>query len=324
VTCVVFDLHQAELARAASGGRGADDVGALDGGVPSNLAIECVADLPGGPFDVAAIPLRAGADSELAWELLQTAFDRLAIGGRLWTAVDEPRDRWVAGRMKALFGGRYERHANDEAVAYGATKREPLDKPKRFECEFAFRDRDRLIKVVSRPGVFSHRKLDLGARALIESLSEPDGRGRERELVQPGSRVLDLGCGAGAVGFAAALRAADVAVHAIDSMPRALDCASRGAAANGIAERHSVQLAAGGEVRGGGGFDLVLANPPYYSQHAIAEIFVRFALRALKPSGRVHVVTKQPEWFLERLARDLAQVRARELRGYAVVEARRK
>ena len=74
---------------------------------------------------------------------------------------------------------------------------------KSFEVEFQFRDRGRLVRGVSRPGVFSHRRLDLGARALIESLAEPvepaEGAAPapERDLLAPGARVLDLGCGSG-------------------------------------------------------------------------------------------------------------------------------
>src|SRR6185436_9087146 len=198
VVCPFFDLHLAERAR--------QSVREL----PPNLAIEAVADLPEGPFDAVLIPLRAGSDSEFAWELLQTAFLRLADGGQLLASVDEPRDHWVAGRMDVLFRNKVSRRPSEDAIAYLGVKRaqrKPQKKVEEFECEFAFRDRGRLIQVVSRPGVFSHRRLDLGARALIESLAEPSGRGGEREFVRPGARVLDLGCGAGAVGFAAALRA---------------------------------------------------------------------------------------------------------------------
>ena len=50
-------------------------------------------------------------------------------------------------------------------AVYVATKTEPLKKIKNFECEFAFRDRGRLIRAVSRPGVFSHRSIDAGCEA---------------------------------------------------------------------------------------------------------------------------------------------------------------
>jgi 16S rRNA (guanine1207-N2)-methyltransferase len=315
VTCTFFDHYLA--------GAAAEAARARDGTVPTNLSIDCAAELPGGPFDAAMLPLRAGADSELAWEVLQHAYVQLKPGGKLWASVDEPRDHWVAGRMKELFGAKFARHAADDAVAYSGVKRSELKKAKSFDCEFAFRDGGRLIRVVSRPGVFSHRRLDLGARALIESLEETGENGDVRRHLDDGMRVVDFGCGAGAVGFAAALRARDVAVHAVDSMPRAADCARRGAAKNALA-RHTTQSTSDGYVEGVGSFDLFLGNPPYYSHHRITELFVRAAMRALKPGGRAHFVTRQPEWFLDRLPRDFAKVAARELRTYSVVAGVRK
>ncbi len=315
VTCTFFDLYLA--------GAAAEAARARDGTIPANLVIDCAAELPVGPFDVVMLPLRAGADSELAWEVLQHAYVQLKPGGKLWASVDEPRDHWVAGRMKELFGARFARHAANDAVGYSGVKRAELKKVKTFESEFAFRDEGRLLQLMSRPGVFSHRRLDLGARALIESLEETGENGDVRQHLTAGMKVVDFGCGAGAVGFAAALRAKGVAVHAVDSMPRAVDCARRGAAKNALA-LHTTQATADGHVEGVGTFDLFLGNPPYYSHHRITELFVRAAMRALKPGGRAHFVTRQPEWFLERLPSDFQKVKARELRTYSVVAGVRK
>ena len=310
VDCTLFDLHLLERAHAAI----AD--------APGNLTIAARADLPDGPFAAVAIPLRSGGDAEFAWELLQQAYLRLADGGLFFTAVDGTRDHWVAGRMEALFGRKFARFASDEAIAYRATKRGELKRVKSFEAELAFRDRGRLIRAVSRPGVFSHRKVDVGARALVDSLAETNGAA-ERDLLAPGARVLDLGCGYGVVGFAAALRAPGVRVHAVDSMPRAVECARRGAELNALTDWSAEAAADGGGVEPKS-FDLVLANPPYYSHHRIAELFVAIALRALMPGGRIHFVTRQPEWFEERLPGPFASVRRREIRGYSVVDGVRR
>jgi 16S rRNA G1207 methylase RsmC len=310
VDCTLFDLHLLERAQAAMGA------------APGNLNVAARADLPEGPFAAVAIPLRSGGDAEFAWELLQQAYLRLADGGLFFTAVDGRRDHWVAGRMEALFGRKFARLASDDAIAYRATKRGELKRVKSFEAELAFRDRGRLIRAVSRPGVFSHRKVDVGARALVDSLAETNGTA-ERDLLLPGARVLDLGCGCGVVGFAAALRAPGVRVHAVDSMPRAVECARRGAGLNGL-EGWSAEVAADGGALEPKSFDLVLANPPYYSHHRIADLFVEIALRALRSGGRVHFVTRQPEWFEERLPGPFASLRRREIRGYTVVDGVRR
>ena len=314
VVVTYVDAFLASIAREAACDR--------DGVAPANLTVDCEADFPKGPFDAALIPLRAGADSELAWETLQHAYVELKEGGTLIASVDEPRDHWVAGRMDALFGSRVGRKPADDAIAYVGIKRGPLKKVKTFDCEFAFRDCERLVQAVSRPAVFSHRRLDLGARALLESLSFTEENGLERHFLESGMRVLDYGCGAGTVGIAVALRAKDVKVHFVDSMPRAVQCALRGAEKNGVVG------ATGAVCHDGmldvGEFDLALMNPPYYSHFRIAEIFVRAARGGLRRGGRAHFVTKQPEWFLERLPRDFDKVTTRLLRTYDVVSGVRR
>jgi 16S rRNA (guanine1207-N2)-methyltransferase len=47
--------------------------------------------------------------------------------------------------------------------------------------------------------------------------------------------------------------------------------------------------------RDGGGFDVALANPPYYANSALARLFVGRARALLKPAGRLFLVTRQPE-----------------------------
>src|SRR5262249_28311319 len=148
------------------------------------------------------------------------AHDRLSIGGRLISATSSEDDQWLHGQMRKLFD-KVTRRPQDGGVIYLATKTAPLKKYKNFVCEFAFRDQERLIKAVSRPGVFSHRSLDAGARALINTM-----------VVGDGDRVLDLGCGSGAVALAAAFRASAVTVVAIDSHTRAVECTVQGAKLN--------------------------------------------------------------------------------------------
>ena len=134
-------------------------------------------------------------------------------GGKLYASTNNAKDSWLGEQLQKLFR-KLERRSLRKGVLYVGTKTEPLKKVKDFSCEFAFRDRGRLIHAYSRPGVFAHRRLDVGARRLIDALE-----------VKPGDRVLDIGCGAGTVAFAAALSSENVTVHAIDSNPRAVECA---------------------------------------------------------------------------------------------------
>jgi 16S rRNA (guanine1207-N2)-methyltransferase len=171
----------------------------------------------------------------------------------------------------------------------------------------------------TRPGVFSHRRIDDGARALIKSLAEAEIANFVAVLAP---RVLDLGCGSGVVGLVAALRNPSAQVHAIDSSPRAIE-ATQWAAERNCAPNLTAALDCDGRTVGPGTFDLVLANPPYYSNFRIAGLFVAIAQRALKPGGRLLLVTKSPEWYLTHIPRVLrgSEPSARAVGNYVIVEA---
>lgn len=293
VSCTYLDLYRAELALAHWHQR------------PANLHVECAADLPAGEADVVALPFSVSGEAELVWDLLQSGHERLRIGGQLFASTDNPHDTWLALQLQKIFRT-VERRARDGGVLYVATKTEALRKLKDYSCEFAFRDRGRLVRAVSRPGVFSHRHIDPGARHLIDAME-----------IQPGMRVLDIGCGAGTVALAASCRADGVAVHAIDSNARAVECTARGAVLNGFANV-TVELNADGNIRDTGAFDLALANPPYYAGFRIAEHFLNVAHSALAPGGSVLVVTKHPAWYAEHMPRWFAEVTAVERKGYVV------
>ncbi len=74
--------------------------------------------------------------------------------------------------------------------------------------------------------------------------------------------ALDLGCGAGAASLALMARVPGVSVTGVEIDPSLAALARDNARVNGWAERFSAET---GDVAAfaGGGFDLVLANPPY-------------------------------------------------------------
>ena len=324
VTCFFLDVFQAKQTR--------DEI-ALQ---PGTVSVICETDFPEGPFDTIALPFRKNGEAELTRELMQQAHERLAIGGRIIASTDNPHDDWLHEQLQSLFD-KVTKRPEPRGVVYLATKTEPLRRVRDFTANFTFRDGKRLIHSISRPSVFSHRKLDVGARALLEATEA-------NRAVQPGSRILDLGCGSGTVGIALALRKPGVHVHAVDSNPRALQCTLRGAELNGLLvvdqpakpsragqvisedERSSlsIQLDDSGHVRYPSTFDLVLANPPYYSNWAITAIFIEAAARALKPGGRLVLVTKSPNWYRNNLHFVLSDVEIHDVREYSIVTARQR
>jgi 16S rRNA (guanine1207-N2)-methyltransferase len=299
-----LDLHPCSAARAAWAP------------APPNLAAACVPDMPPGPYDLAVVPLAKDGEAELSRDILQAALVNLAIGGHLVAAIDNPRDNWLREqlaetgetvRVRPVEG--VDRKVKSGTIAYVVQKTREPAKIRDFSCEVVFRDRERLLTAFTRPGVFAHRRIDPAARHLLNAVD-----------VAPETRVLDIGCGSGCVALGLAARDASVAVHAFDSAARAVDCTRRGAEHNDLANL-TVALEAEGRVPEPGSWDLALANPPYYSDFRLAELFVESARLALAAGGTLLVVTKQPTWYLEHLPRMWSSVAREEVKGYHLIEA---
>jgi 16S rRNA G1207 methylase RsmC len=300
VTAWFLDLYRHDLAVAAW----ADP--------PAGLAAACAADMPPGPYDLAVLPLSKDGEAELSREMIQAALQQLAIGGHLVVAIDNAKDKWLHEQLTETGETVRVRPAagpKPETIAYIVQKTREPQKLRDFSCEFAFRDRERLLKAVSRPGVFAHRRIDPGARHLLNAVD-----------VAPELRVLDIGCGSGCVAIGIAARDPSVHVHAFDSAARAVECTQRGAAMNDLGNV-TVALEAAGDVPEPGTWDLALANPPYYADFRIAELFVDSARRALAPGGTLLVVTKQPSWYLEHMPATWNDVAQELVKNYHIIEA---
>ncbi len=275
---------------------------------PPGLNAICAADIPAGPYDLAVVPLSKSGEAELSRDILQSAFVQLAIGGRLVAAIDNAKDNWLREQL-AETGETVRVRPGTDTVAYIVQKTRELAKIRDFSCEFVFRDRDRLLTAVTRPGVFAHRRIDPGARHLLNAVD-----------LAADTRVVDIGCGSGCVALGLAARDPSVHVHAFDAAARAVECTRRGAALNGL-DNLTVALECGGDVPEPGSYDLAVANPPYYADFRIAELFVEAARRALAPGGTLLIVTKQPTWYLETLPRSWRDVARETVKTYHLIEA---
>lgn len=140
----------------------------------------------------------------------------------------------------------------------------------------------------TRPGVFSWEHADHATRLLLEAMD-----------VRAGDRVLDLGCGAGVLGLAAAT-ITDAPVVLLDADAESLHCA-----------RETLRLAGHGSTPGhvtvhasdvtdavdGMQFDLVLSNPPFHLGKSVdmelPAAFIHEAWEVLTPGGRLMLVANR-------------------------------
>ena len=265
-------------------------------------------DLPAGPFGLVAMPFPRGAEALYGREIVERAHDALVVGGRLIAATDGSHG-WLRKVVKETFG---------RADLQGRSSGGMVLTARRTRTQGRTRDHDHVARLVrgettldllTRPGVFSPGRIDMGTRALLESFTAAEGE-----------RVLDLGCGVGALGLAAAVDAGPEGVVMVDSNVRAVATAQGNAERNGLAAAAVLMRADLEDLPSG--FDRVLANPPYFSRGRIAAAFARAAATALSDDGVLHLVAKNARLHGEILDGFFTSLETQEVRGYTVFSAR--
>jgi len=163
----------------------------------------------------------------------------------------------------------------------------------------------------TQPGVFAHRGLDPGTRLLIETMA-----------VSPRARVLDLGCGAGAIGIVAAKLARDGHVTLVDCDIRATRLAERNLALNGVTNADVVLGDGTHDLPKNARFDVVASNPPTHGGRDVLDDMVAGAYGVLRPRGRLYMVVNRLLSLREEIGRVFGNVEtAARSKGYVVVKA---
>lgn len=297
------------------------DAGTATSAGAGKSTLVCTPDLPPGQFDEVLFSTFCGDPSEQAQDLLQMIHQRLRSGGRLIASTNNPKDKWVQSQLRLIFPNVVV-NKQKHGVACVATKTSELKKVRGFRARSAFRQGERLVYVETRPGVFSHRRIDGGARALIKSLAFLKGEGTGSAAFKP-AKIIEMGCGCGAVSLAAAVEYPDAKILAVDSDARAIECTQISAKLNEITSVETL-LTSDGVIPEPKSWDLLLGNPPYYSDYRISELFLQAAKNGLRSGGRIHLVTKLLDWHGARMKQLFASVEMHPIGEYVVFTARQK
>ncbi len=140
------------------------------------------------------------------------------------------------------------------------------------------------FSIMSYPGVFSYKNLDLGTRFLIRHIPKASA-----------GTIIDLGCGSGILGLIAKYRNPEADVYLTDESSLAVDSAKMTFEKNELEGNFVV-----GDKLGGFNKDfanLIICNPPFHQDSKVltdtAMKMFKEAKKVLKPGGRFLVVANR-------------------------------
>ncbi len=143
----------------------------------------------------------------------------------------------------------------------------------------------RKLNFATADGVFSKDKVDFGSHFLIEYLLKQN---------LAAQKMLDIGCGYGAIGIALALFCDDLTVGMLDINSRALALARRNINRYQLADRVEA-VHVDNYVDKLGYYDLVVSNPPIRAGKATVFAIYDKALGNLKQGGTLYVVIQKKQ-----------------------------
>lgn len=301
IACYQIDLFQAERLREelAAAGQKAEVRTAAD-----------LWDLPA-DFQTVLYPSPPRGERELKIDLVEQGFHVLRPQGVFCALSPVTQEQFFPKLMKKIFG-KSALSLTDEGCVIWSHR--DGDRPRRRHeiAVHARIDDGEPLVFLTRPGVFSYGRLDLGTRALLTAAE-----------IQPGERILDLGCGAGATGIAAIRRALPGGhVTFVDSNVRAVSLAEMNARAAGLSDFTAI-AAVRMEGLPADSFDVVLTNPPYYAQQSIAPMFIDRSRELLKRGGHFYLVTKQLDEMEPLVRAAFGEPELFESRGYIILVAKK-
>jgi len=204
---------------------------------------------------------------------------------------------------------------DDAPVAEQYFAEQPHARSVRAERRFLYQGE--LLSFVVDSGIFASHGLDPGTALLIENLA-----------IRRSDRVLDLGCGWGPVGVAAAKSAPDGHVVLTDVNRRAARLARENLEKNWV-RNAEVRVGSMFEPVHDDVFDVIATNPPFHAGRPLVLQILAGAPEHLAPGGRLVLVGKGSQgirfyqgWLEEHWPGPVTVLGRGS--GYRVLEARRR
>jgi 16S rRNA (guanine1207-N2)-methyltransferase len=173
--------------------------------------------------------------------------------------------------------------------------------------------RGRKFTFATDAGVFSKKGIDFGSQLLIEHMDIPVA-----------AEVLDVGCGYGPIGLAAAHLVKEGVVTMVDINERAVELAVYNAGQNEI---HNVNIMQSNlfEQLGNAKFSRILTNPPIRAGKQVVHQIFEGAAERLLPGGQLWIVIQKKQGApsamakLESLFASVEEVKKD--KGYRIIKA---
>ena len=202
--------------------------------------------------------------------MLDCAASLLATDGALWLAGENKAGIKSANKLLKLYFSQVRKLDNARhCVLYEAccVMDQQSFNPLNYRQEWVLDCKPSAINIASYPGVFAHGRLDAGTALLLATLTDMKFEGD----------VLDFACGAGVIGVYIAVNHPHSNITFSDSNALALRACEETLEANHL--DGNVQASDGLPVIGGG-FDIIVSNPPI---HAGIKTDNRLSLGLLEP-----------------------------------------
>lgn len=279
---------------------------AIDEGF-GNLRIE---DLGTPGDEVEAVVIATVPDRDLARRWLLTARHALTADGRLFLAgANAEGIRSVIADATRLFGPslREDFRSKQRVALFGAGPvpaefpawaSEPGVEPGSWQS-FELDLDGTVVPLVTQAGVFAGNKVDSGTRLLLDAMPRTIS-----------GRVLDIGCGAGVIGIAAAHRGAS-AVDMTDVNLLAVQAARENTRRLNLTQCRVVPSDVFGAL-GDARYDLILSNPPFHRgkaiDYSVADRLIEEAPAYLAEGGSILVVANAFLAYGKRMERGFQSV----------------